>query len=138
MSLGSMQEYPLMIREKHLDTFGHVNNAVYLEILEEARWEFITAAGYGIPKIRETGLGPTILEINLRFLRELKLRDHVMIKTELESYSGKVAVLKQWIENAQGQRCCEAEFKIGLFDVNQRKLVPPTSEWLRALGVHQE
>ena len=41
--LGSVHEYALVIREQHLDTFGHVNNAKYLEILEEARWDLITA-----------------------------------------------------------------------------------------------
>ena len=39
-------EYPLTIKEFHLDTFGHVNNATYLQIYEEARWEFINQNGY--------------------------------------------------------------------------------------------
>lgn len=135
MSTQPIFEYPLVIRETHLDTFGHVNNAVYLEILEEARWELITGNGYGIQKIKETGLGPTIVEIHLRFMRELLLRAHVVVKTQLESYEGKIAVLRQWIEDGSGQRCCEAEFKIGLFDVRMRKLVLPNREWLKALGV---
>ena len=31
--------YPLLIKETYLDTFGHVNNATYLTLFEEARWD---------------------------------------------------------------------------------------------------
>jgi thioesterase III len=31
-------EQAILIREEHLDTFGHVNNARYLEIFGQARW----------------------------------------------------------------------------------------------------
>ena len=34
------------IKENHLDGFGHVNNAIYLQFFEEARWEMITQGGY--------------------------------------------------------------------------------------------
>ena len=89
--------YPLIVREHHLDTFGHVNNAVYLQIFEEARWEMVNRAGYGLAKIKETGKGPTILEIKLLFSRELVLRDSVTIHTQMVSYEGKICMLKQWI-----------------------------------------
>lgn len=128
-------EYPLKIRERHLDTFGHVNNATYLEIFEEARWEIINAKGYDIKKIKQTGLGPVILEVQLRFLKELKLHEAVVIKSSSKDYRGKIGTLRQWIENERGENCCEAEFKIGLFDLGSRKLVEPTPDWLSAIGV---
>ena len=46
--------YETLIRESHLDTFGHVNNATYLQLYEEARWELITRNGYGLAKVRES------------------------------------------------------------------------------------
>lgn len=49
--------YELTIKEHHLDTFGHVNNAVYLELFEEARWEFISENGYGLKKIQNEKKG---------------------------------------------------------------------------------
>jgi thioesterase-3 len=133
--VNTIAEYAVLIREHHLDTFGHVNNAVYLELFEEARWEVISSRGYGIETIKTTGLGPTLLDVHLKFMKELRLREQIVIKTQLVSYEGKVALLGQWIENAAGVRCCEAEFKIGLFDTHQRKLVLPTPEWLKALGI---
>jgi acyl-CoA thioester hydrolase len=133
--LGSVQEYPLVIRESHLDTFGHVNNATYLVILEEARWELITRNGYGLDEVMRTGIGPTILEINLKFQRELRNRQQVTIKTWMDAYVGKIGQVVQQIVDADGNLCCEALFTIGLFDLAARKLIAPTPEWLKALGL---
>ncbi len=126
--------YPLMIRESHLDTFGHVNNATYLSILEEARWELITQNGYGLSYIRETGLGPTILEINIKFIKELRLREEIIIESKMISYEGKVGKIVQTMLR-NGEACCIAEFTVGLFSVKERKLVLPTPEWLKAIGL---
>lgn len=125
--------YPLLIKESYLDTFGHVNNATYLNLFEEARWDLVTKNGYGMKKIRETGLGPTILEIKLTFLKELRLREQISIETQLISYEKKVGKLLQKMVR-DGEVCCEAEFVFGLFDVKERKLVLPTPEWLHAIG----
>lgn len=127
--------YPIKIRERHLDTFGHVNNATYLEIFEEARWEIINSRGYGIGMIKKSGLGPVILEINIKFLKEMKLHDQIFVKSEPQEYKGKVGTLKQWMENDKGDVCCEATFAIGLFDLSQRRLATPTKEWLNAIGL---
>ena len=63
---------PLLIIERHLDTFSHVNNATYLEILEEARWAFLTEQGFDLKTIHEHSVGPIVLECNIQFLKELR------------------------------------------------------------------
>jgi thioesterase III len=133
--LGSVHEYPLVIREQHLDTFGHVNTAKYLEILEEARWDLVSRNGYGLEEVLRRRIGPTILEINLKFQRELRNRQPIVIKTWMDSYTGKIGRVGQEIRDAEGNLFCEALFTIGLFDLTARKLIPPTPEWLRALGL---
>ena len=133
--LGRVHDYELVIREQHLDTFGHVNNAKYLEILEEARWELITRNGYGLDDVIRRRIGPTILEINLKFQRELRNRQRIVIKTWMESYVGKIGRVVQQIHDPDGNLCCEALFTIGLFDLGARKLIAPTPEWLKALGL---
>lgn len=132
--LSKLFSYPLIIKESYLDTFGHVNNAMYLTLFEEARWDLITKNGFGLEKIQETGLGPTILEIKMVFLKELRLRDQINIETQLLSYERKVGKLSQKMLR-DGEVCCQAEFVFGLFDLKERKLVLPTDEWLRSIGV---
>lgn len=126
--------YPLTIREQHLDTFGHVNNTTYLTLFEEARWEIITQNGYGLSFISETGLGPTILEINIKFMKELRLREEIRIESQTISYEGKIGKMIQKMIR-KDETCCVAEFTVGLFSVIERKLVLPTPEWLKAIGL---
>ncbi|HVV48110.1 MAG TPA: acyl-CoA thioesterase [Polyangia bacterium] len=133
--LGSAHEYELVIREQHLDTFGHVNNAKYLEILEEARWDLVTRNGYGLDEVIRRRIGPTILEITMKFQRELKNRQRIKIRSWTESYVGKIGRFVQQILDAEGNLCCEALFVIALFDLTARKLIPPTPEWVTAIGL---
>lgn len=130
-----VQKYDVTIRESHLDTFGHVNNATYLVLFEEARWDIITKNGYGLKEVHERQVGPTILEVSVQFRRELVNRETVTICTWLESETGKIWGLRQVIMNSGNDLACSALFKIGLFDMKARRLIAPTLEWKRAMGV---
>ncbi len=136
--LGAAHDYELLIQEQHLDTFGHVNNAAYLQILEQARWELVTRNGYGLEEVHRRQIGPVILEIWLRFRRELRNRQRVTIRSWVASYGGKTGKLEQHILDDGGELCCEAVLTVGLFDLAARKLIPPTPEWLAALGLRAE
>lgn len=127
--------YPIMIREGHLDTFGHMNNATYLQILEEARWEIIAINGYGLQQIQEKQIGPVILEINIRFMKELKVREKVVIETQCTAADGKISKLTQEIRNENGEVCCRSVFTIAVFNLKTRKIIEPMQDWYDALGV---
>lgn len=135
---AAAHEYPLLIIERHLDTFGHVNNATYLEIFEQARWEWISAGGYGLARVAELQQGPTVLECTVKFRRELRNRQQVCVRSEVSSYVGKIARVRQEIVLPGGETACEAEFVIGLFDLARRKLIEPTAPWLAAVGLREE
>lgn len=125
--------YPITILETFLDSFGHVNNAVYLTMYEEARWDFINRKGYGLKRIKEIGQGPTILSVKIDFLKELRARDQVIIESQCLSYERKIGTLMQRMVR-DGVVCSSAEFIFGLFDTHERKLITPTPEWLQAVG----
>jgi thioesterase-3 len=127
--------YHTLIREHHLDSFGHVNNAVYLELMEEARWELITKGGYGMGEVQKEKKGPVILEVSVRFLKELRVRENIRIDTQCVSYERVVAELEQKIWNNEGELCTQARFKFALFDLEKRKIIKPTPQWLNALGI---
>jgi acyl-CoA thioester hydrolase len=133
--MAALHEKKIVISEAHLDSFGHLNNARYLEIFEQARWDLITERGFGIDVIRETCKGPTILGVEMKFLRELAPRETVVVRSELVSYERKIGRMRQVMVKADGTAACEALFTFGLFDLEQRKLVEPTPEWAHAVGV---
>jgi len=128
-------EQSIVIREQHLDTFGHVNNARYLEIFEQARWDLITDNGFGLEHIRSSGTGPVILEVSLRFLRELKNRDRVLVRSFVDSYEGKIGHMTQLLVNDAAQICCEGKFVFAQWDTRSRKIIAPTPEWRVAVGL---
>jgi thioesterase-3 len=131
----AQHRYRLQILERHLDTFGHVNNATYLELFEEARWDWITRNGYGLARVQRERKGPTILEIKISFKRELRNRQPIEILSWMESYPSRVGTAVQQMFDETGQLCCEARFVVGLFDLELRKLILPTPAWQRALGL---
>lgn len=125
--------YDIMIREGHLDTFGHVNNATYLQIYEEARWDLITKNGFGLKEVHEKKIGPTIVRVEIDFMKELRLRETIRVTTYLQEYETKIGTLIQ--EMWRGETLCsKMVMKFGLFDMTQRKLIPPTPEWLKGIG----
>lgn len=130
-----MYYYETTIQETHLDIFGHMNNARYLELFEQARWDLITQRGYGLKKVLETKQGPVILEANLRFIKELKQRDQIKITVETIEYAGKIGKLKQEMINNQGEVCAELMIVMAFFDLNLRKIILPTPEWKAAIGL---
>lgn len=127
--------YELVIKEHHLDSYGHVNNATYLALYEEARWEAITARGYGYKTVHETGLGPVILDVHLKFYKELKLREKIIITLEVVSYEGKICKLKQEMIKENNEVASEALFTAAFFDLKNRKLILPNEAWLKAIGM---
>lgn len=126
--------YEIIIRAHHLDTFGHVNNAAYLQIFEEARWDILINGGFGLDDILSSKLGPVILEVNLKFLKEMRFGDKILIHSQIKDYSGKVSLLTQEMRNESDVPMAVADFKIGLFDLSNRKLVMPTEAWIKAVG----
>ena len=70
----------LKIRTYHTDAFGHVNNARYLELLEEARWCFSEDIGL-TPLLREKELGFIIIDMRLRFRHPVSEGDLITINT---------------------------------------------------------
>lgn len=128
-------EYKFKVLEAHLDTFGHVNNATYLQLFEESRWDFITNNGWGLKEVQERKMGPVILELNLKFKRELKNREMITVHSQSQEMENKLVMkLHQEMKKEDGQVAAILDLKIGLMDLEKRKLIPPTEDWLKCCG----
>lgn len=132
-------EYDKQILEQHLDTFGHVNNAVYLQLYEEARWDFITKNGLGLKQILESQIGPVLLDCQLTFKAELNNREHIKIisQARTEMRNKYVMVLDQKMVKESGKIASTLTLSVGMMDLKARKLISPSAEWLKALGVEE-
>ncbi len=128
-------DYKTQILEHHLDSFGHVNNAKYLELYEEARWDFITRNGYGLDHIKKLKMGPIVLDLTCRFKRELINREWIQITSKTIEVKRKIMRMQQCILKEDGSVSSEAEFTLGFMDLKLRKMIEPPIEWLNALGI---
>ena len=91
-----------------------------------------------VDRVAELQQGPTVLECTVKFRRELRNRQQVVVRSEVVSYVGKIARIRQEIVLPTGEAACEAEFVVGLFDLARRKLIEPTAAWLESVGLSQD
>lgn len=132
-------EYELTILEHHLDTFGHVNNAVYLQLYEQARWDFITKNDLGMREILEKKIGPVLLDLHLTFKSELKNRETIKIVSQArpEMRNKFVMILDQKMIREDGKVASTLTISVGMMDLEARKLISPNEQWLKALGLEE-
>jgi YbgC/YbaW family acyl-CoA thioester hydrolase len=125
--------YRFQVLEKHLDTFGHVNNATYLELFEEARWDFITQNGWPLTRIQSEKRGPVILEVQVKFKRELINREWITVESRFQSLPNpKILVMnQQMLKEGQDKVAAEALFTIGFMDLQERKLISHPEDWIK-------
>lgn len=126
-------EFKTSILSEHVDLYGHVNNAQYLQILETARWDWIEKFGGTRDLVQNLGVGPIVLEINIQFLKELKAEEKILIKSKREAKVGRIFTQEQEIINSVGECACKAIFKMGFLNLQTRRLVEPPFEWREIL-----
>lgn len=93
-----MFEYQLSVRGYELDSYNHVNNAVYLNYYEQARWDIMRKTGL-LDKLVADGVFLVVTEINIRYSKEACLFDEIKIITQVEN-SGPYIVFRQKIINS--------------------------------------
>lgn len=132
-----MHSVRFKIYETYLDSFGHVNHAKYLELYEQARWDWMESQGLAQDLIVRTGIGPVILNVNIAYRRELLARQWIEIQTWVSAYQKKIFRVQQRMLLAEGQVASEATITGGLMDMQQRKLVEPIPVWQAAFQVEE-
>jgi len=121
-------EYRSLVKAEQIDLYGHVNNTQYLQILEAARWDWTEQFGGSRELVKELGVGPIVIEIQIQFRRELKVGDEIFIKSQRE-FPRKVYLLEQEIFNAKNELVCKAKFKMGFMNLETRRLVDLPPKW---------
>ena len=113
-----MHHTAIRVRGYHLDVFQHVNDARYLEFLEEARWSYFEDTGL-TPLFLDVGLGMAVVNININYRRGAVLNDDLVVRTRFESVQQRNAVLAQEIV-LKGTDTVVADAKIVFVAVDQK------------------
>ncbi|MFE0584698.1 YbgC/FadM family acyl-CoA thioesterase [Pantoea vagans] len=84
----------IKVRGYHLDVYQHINNARYLEFLEEARWEWLEVAE-AFHWLQEQKLAFVVVNININYRRPAVLGDVLVIDSEITQLNGKSGIIAQ-------------------------------------------
>ncbi|WP_174849274.1 acyl-CoA thioesterase [Yersinia artesiana] len=118
----------IRVRGFHIDVFQHVNNARYLEFLEEARWEWLD----GEPTAQwmaENKIAFIVVNININYRRPAVLGDLLRIDSQLLKLNERSGVMEQKITLEPGSTLvADAELTFVCIDLRNQKALPIDGE----------
>ena len=132
--MGEPFQVRIGVRGYELDTQGHLNQAVYLQYAEHARWEYLRAAGVSQDALLASGVGPAALESTIRFRRELRAGDEVDVSCSFVWGDGKTFRIEQDFRRPDGTLVAEITSLARLLDLEERRLVADPARRFRSLA----
>ncbi len=125
-------EIQIKVRGYHLDIFSHVNNARYVEFLEEGRWAALENSNIARDLIN-SGYVFTVVNINISYLAPALVDEVIVLRTELKKIGNKSITLSQKIfktikGSEQETQVIDAEVTFVLVDVKTGKAVQVNDE----------
>ncbi|GAB2919011.1 acyl-CoA thioesterase [Streptomyces heilongjiangensis] len=125
---------PVTVRGYETDVQGHLNQSVYLQYGEHARWSLLQAAGIRQADLMARGVGPVALETTIRYRRELLAGDEVEVTCVFVWGEGRTFRVEQTIRRTDGTVAAEITGVGGLMDLTARKLVADPGAYFRELA----
>ena len=116
-------KYNFEVRGYELDSFGHVNNAVYLNYLEQARWEIMNELGL-YDYFKKTGNFLIVVDLNIKYIRELCLFEKASVESSFKR-EGFFLVFNQNIRNENNEKISKAIVKCLFVDKARNPLDIP-------------
>ncbi|HFC8518817.1 TPA: acyl-CoA thioesterase [Neisseria weaveri] len=123
----------ITVRSYHLDGYGHVNNARYLEFLEEARWAFFGQHDL-LPKLGNILL--VVSRIDIRYLRAATEHQVLHIRTQIPNMTEKAILLRQTITRGDtGKTVAEADVTLKPVNPQTGRTTALPDELIRTLNL---
>lgn len=114
----------IKVRGYHLDLYGHVNNARYLEFLEEARWAMFEERT-DLARILADGPAMVVVSITINYRYPASIGDELAIATRMGRIGGRSAVIHQEVTLAgDGTPVADADLTFVLMDRATGRALP--------------
>lgn len=118
----------IKVRGYHLDVYQHVNNARYLEFLEEARWEGLESSA-GFQWMSSHHIAFVVVNININYRRPAVLGDLLTVTSNVQQLNGKSGILSQMVTlEPEGQVVADALITFVCIDLKTQKALPLEGE----------
>ncbi len=112
-------ECSIQVRGYEIDGFGHVNNSVYLNYLEHARWMMLNEEGLTLEKFRKWQRWPVIARIEIDYLKPTFMHDTLEVRTRMIEYRKSSFLIEQEIfrkNSSENQKVAVARIKSVVID----------------------
>ncbi|EOC1341689.1 YbgC/FadM family acyl-CoA thioesterase [Cronobacter dublinensis] len=118
----------IKVRGYHIDVYQHVNNARYLEFLEEARWDGLEN-DESYKWMMAHNIAFIVVNININYRRPAVLGDVLTITSEMKQLNGKSGVLSQVITlGPEDEVVADALITFVCVDLKTQKALPIEGE----------
>ena len=104
-------EYKRKIFGYECDIYGHLINANYLHLYEEARADALEQMNIPIRKLTDIGFHIYLTNIEINFIKGLPLESTITIKSRIDSMNRLTSIWIQEIYNSSGDLCSVANVK---------------------------
>ncbi|MFC2171208.1 acyl-CoA thioesterase [Acidobacteriota bacterium] len=121
-------EYSLQVRGYELDSFNHLNNAVYINYLEQARWEVFKETDT-LRYLTDNKILPAVIDTTIRYIREIRLFDDVIIKTDIAIEEPYMSFKHVMYIGRQGKISCKSKTRLLFLGHDRRPIDVP--EYIR-------
>ncbi len=123
------------VRTSELDSFGHVNNSVYLNYLEEARSEALKQIGLSFHDFARLGVQLVIVESHVRYVSPARYGDEIDIRSRFSGVrAASVVIDYRLTEAAAGRLIALAETKGAFIDAATGRPIRAPGEFRTAFG----
>jgi len=127
----------LTVRGYEVDTQGHLNWAEYLHYAEHARWQCLAAAGITQDGLVATGFGPVVLDVSVKFRRELRGGDEVDVTCGFVFDGGRTfGIVQDFRRSSDGRVAASLTSTTGLLDLRERRLADDPGKHFRSLATN--
>ncbi|MFD4606925.1 MULTISPECIES: acyl-CoA thioesterase [unclassified Streptomyces] len=109
------------LRPNDFDWAGHLNNSVYVQLLETGRWEWGLAHGVDA---REDSVVAMVLQLQLDYVQSVDWDPvgRLVVRTSLAEQSAYSFTLAQDVERPDGTVVARGRVRLGLVDRHTRRI----------------
>lgn len=117
----SISSVALRVRGYHLDGYGHVNNARYLEFMEEGRWAFFDQHPRLINQLHQSGKAFVVVNLNIDYRAAAVQGDDLTVLTGMIDIGERSAICHHRIVRKDGVLVAQADLTFVLLDMRKNK-----------------
>ena len=131
-----MKRTSIQIRFTDIDVFGHVNNAIYAELFDTARYTFIKDL---LPDLDPQGRSIVLVHLDTDFRKQILFTDRICVETWINKVGERSVGMGQRIVNEEdGSVHAESSSVLSTYDAALQQSFPMPEKWRKALEAIKE